>query len=65
MPQILPQRIGHARAFAMLGLGERMNAREALAAGLANRVLAAGELEAAAMAAAIVYDVATGSRIGT
>lgn len=49
---LLPRRIGHARAFAMLGLGERMTAREALAAGLANRVLAAGELEAAAMAAA-------------
>ena len=49
---LLPQRIGHARAFALLGLGERMSARDALAAGLANRVLAAGELEAAAMAAA-------------
>ena len=49
---LLPARIGHARAFAMFGLGERVGAADALAWGLANRVLPAAELQAAALAAA-------------
>ena len=36
---LLPQRIGHARAFAMFALGERVGADDAVAWGLANRVL--------------------------
>ena len=41
---LLPARIGHARAFAMFALGEALSAADALALGLANRVLAAAEL---------------------
>lgn len=46
------QRLGHARAFAMLGLGEPLLGRDAAAFGLANAALPAGEVEARARAAA-------------
>ena len=36
---LLPQRIGHARAFAMFALGQPMGAQEALAAGIATSVV--------------------------
>lgn len=41
---LLPARIGHARAFAMFALGEPVSATDALAWGLANRVVPAAEL---------------------
>ena len=44
----LPARIGHARAFEMFALGEPVNAQQALAWGLANRVLPAADLHAEA-----------------
>ena len=49
---LLPARIGHARAFAMFVLGEAVDARKAEAWGLANAVVAPGELRARARAAA-------------
>ena len=49
---LLPQRIGHARAFAMFVLGEPVDARMALEWGIANAVLPAGDLRARARAAA-------------
>ena len=49
---LLPARIGHARAFAMFALGESLSAADALALGLANRVLAPAELLPHARAAA-------------
>lgn len=48
----MPARLGHARAFALLGLGEPLMGRDALGAGLANAALPAGEVEARARAAA-------------
>ena len=50
---LLPARIGHARAFAMFALGEPVSAGEALAWGLANRVVPVADLlpTAAAFAA--------------
>ncbi len=48
----LVERLGHARAFAMLGLGEPLLGRDAVAYGVANRALVASEVEAAARAAA-------------
>lgn len=49
---LLPARIGHARAFAMLAMGEAMGANDALACGLANAVVPnAGLDEAVAKAA--------------
>lgn len=48
----MPARMGHARAFAMLGLGEPLLGREAVAAGLANAALPEGEVGARARAAA-------------
>jgi enoyl-CoA hydratase/carnithine racemase len=48
---LLPGRIGHARAFAMFA-GERVSAAEALAMGLANRVVPIDALAATAEAAA-------------
>lgn len=45
-------RLGHARAFAMLGLGEPLLGRDAAAFGLANAALPAGEVEGRARAAA-------------
>lgn len=46
---LLPARIGHARAFAMFALGEAVGAQDALAWGLANRVVPLDELAAAGM----------------
>lgn len=48
----LPERIGHARAFQLLGLCEPMMGREAALCGIANAALPAGEVEAKARAAA-------------
>lgn len=49
---LLPARIGHPRAFAVLVLGEVVAAREAHAWGLANAVLPVDELDAFARSAA-------------
>src|SRR5690349_11991097 len=46
---LLPQRIGHARAYEMFALGEPVSAGMALQWGLANRVVPAGQLHAEAM----------------
>jgi len=43
----LPARLGHARAFELAMLGERLPAEKALEWGLINRVVADGELDAA------------------
>ncbi len=48
----LVDRLGHARAFAMLGLGEPLLGRDAAAHGIANAALAASEVEPRARAAA-------------
>ncbi len=48
----MPARMGHARAFAMLGLGEPLVGAGAVAAGLANAALPAAEVEPRARAAA-------------
>jgi len=48
----LPARLGHSRAFAMLGLCEPLSGREAAAHGLANAALPADEVLARARAAA-------------
>ena len=48
----LVDRLGHARAFAMLGLGEPLLGRDAAAFGLANAALGAAEVEPRARAAA-------------
>jgi 2-(1,2-epoxy-1,2-dihydrophenyl)acetyl-CoA isomerase len=45
--QLLRERIGHARAFEMAYLGERVSAEQALAWGMINRVVDDGELPAA------------------
>ncbi len=50
--RLLPARIGHVRAFALFALGETLSGVEAVAAGLANRALPAGEVPGAARAAA-------------
>lgn len=42
---LLPNRIGHARAFAMLALGEPINAVEAVMSGLANSIVPCPDLE--------------------
>ena len=49
---LLPARIGHQRAFAMLALGDAVAANDALAWGLANAVVPLGELAGAIEAAA-------------
>ncbi len=49
---LLQARIGYVRSFAMFALGEKVDAKTALAWGLANAVLPASELQGAAMAAA-------------
>ena len=49
---LLQGRIGYARAFSMLAMGERVDAPTALAWGLVNAVVPAGDLQAKAMAAA-------------
>jgi len=45
---LLPARIGHARAFAIFALGEPVDARNALAWGLANQVVAPDSLKSSA-----------------
>ncbi len=49
---LLPQRIGHVRAFALMALGERLSGAAAASLGLANAALPAAEVAPAAMAAA-------------
>ena len=49
---LLPQRIGHARAFAVFALGEAITGKEAVEIGIANKCLPAGEVRAAARDAA-------------
>ena len=49
---LMPLRIGHVRAFEMFVLGEPVNAEKAVSWGLANRMVAATELRAAARATA-------------
>jgi enoyl-CoA hydratase/carnithine racemase len=49
---LLPQRIGHVRAFALMALGERLSGEAAASLGLANVALPTAELVSAAMAAA-------------
>jgi 2-(1,2-epoxy-1,2-dihydrophenyl)acetyl-CoA isomerase len=51
--QTLPARVGHARAFEMAYLGERVPAAQALEWGMINRVVANGEFEAAVSAFAV------------
>jgi enoyl-CoA hydratase/carnithine racemase len=48
----LPDRIGHVRAFALLGLCEPLTGKDAAAFGVANAALPAGEVETRARAAA-------------
>jgi len=50
---LIPQRIGHARAFALFALGERLNGTRAADLGIANQALPASEVHNAAHAAAI------------
>jgi len=49
---LLPERIGHARAFAWMALGEIIGADDARQLGLVNQVTPPGELDAAARAMA-------------
>ncbi|HET6389148.1 crotonase/enoyl-CoA hydratase family protein [Hyphomicrobium sp.] len=49
---LMPQRMGYARAFAMLVLGDPMSADDALAAGFVNAIVPGTELEKAALEAA-------------
>ncbi len=49
---LIPERMGHARAFEMLVLGETFSAERALAAGLVNAIVPAAELEAKVQAVA-------------
>jgi enoyl-CoA hydratase/carnithine racemase len=50
---LLPARIGHVRAFAMFALGETLDGHAAVACGLANAALPAGEVTPRARAAAL------------
>jgi enoyl-CoA hydratase/carnithine racemase len=49
---LAPRRMGHARAFELLCLGETFDAERALQAGLVNKIVPAGELEAQALKSA-------------
>lgn len=49
---VAPRLMGHARAFSLLVMGERLDAKAAQAAGLVNKVVAAADVEAQSMAAA-------------
>lgn len=49
---LLQARIGYARAYAMLALGEAMDGRTAVSVGIANAVVPLGELQQHALAAA-------------
>jgi enoyl-CoA hydratase/carnithine racemase len=50
--QLLPQRVGAARAREMIYVGAPINAREAMNIGLTNRVVPPGDLQATALATA-------------
>lgn len=59
---MLPARIGHPRAFAMMAMGEAMEAQEALSLGLANTVVpVAGLDEAVSQAAARIAALPPGA----
>jgi enoyl-CoA hydratase/carnithine racemase len=63
---LLPARIGHVRAFAMFALGESLSGAEAVALGLANKMLPQDELLPAARAAArALAKKPTGSVVST
>lgn len=49
---LMPQAIGHQRAFAMFALGEVLSGKQAADWGIANRALPAAEVDAAGLAAA-------------
>lgn len=49
---LMPTRMGYARAFEMLALGETFSAERALSAGFVNRIVSADDLEATALEAA-------------
>jgi enoyl-CoA hydratase/carnithine racemase len=51
--RLLPLRIGHVRAFAMIALGEPIDGRTAASWGLANQALPANEVDVAARKAAV------------
>jgi enoyl-CoA hydratase/carnithine racemase len=51
---LMPARIGHVRAFGLFALGERIGGAEAVTLGIANKALPAGDVHAAAEAAAQV-----------
>ncbi|KQX18738.1 MULTISPECIES: enoyl-CoA hydratase-related protein [unclassified Sphingomonas] len=50
--RLLPDRIGHARAFALFGLGEPLTGTDAVALGIGNAALPAADILPAAQAAA-------------
>lgn len=50
---LMPATIGHPRAFAMLAMGERMDASEAVAMGLANVIVSNADLDASVAQAAV------------
>ncbi len=49
---LMPQRMGYARAFAMLALGDPVSADDAVASGFVNAIVPAEDLEATALGAA-------------
>jgi enoyl-CoA hydratase/carnithine racemase len=49
---LMSRRMGYARAFEMLALGETFSAEQAVAAGFVNKIVAPGNLEETALAAA-------------
>ena len=61
--RLLPLRIGHVRAYAMLALGEPMEAAAALACGLANAVVPQGELRKKARDAALALSKLPGGSL--
>jgi len=64
--RLLPARIGHVRAFALFGLGEAIDGRQAVSLGLANAALPAGDvLEAARRAARRLAERPMGALIAT
>ncbi|EIU5571795.1 enoyl-CoA hydratase [Pseudomonas aeruginosa] len=63
---LMPDRIGHARAFAMFALGESIGGNEAFTFGLANKVLPASEvLQAARTAAKVLAQKPIGALVAT
>ena len=61
--RLLPLRIGHVRAYAMLALGEPMEATAALSCGLANAVVPQGELRKKARDAALALSKLPGGSL--